>query len=435
MAATMSTGSRAAAQAGPRARGRPARLRRRPAQGYAAGVCAGLGEYFNVDPLVFRIAFGLLAAFGGAGVGLYVLAWALVPADGAALREGQAVARFLGDGAWREAAGIALLVLAGLLFLRQLGLWPGDAIVWPIVLGSSGLALVARQAWGAGGRRLTPEPRSPRPRAPSTARAAVLPSTAGDSDPGSIPGGLVGAALIVGGALVFLQATGTLHALRQALVGIVVVVVVLGLVFGPWMVRQARALAAERAERIRSQERAEVAAHLHDSVLQTLALIQRRAGDPRTVSTLARRQERELRRWLSGDAPAAPTASLSAALRAAGQEIEELHGVDVEVVTVGDCPLDERLGALVQAAREALANAARFSGAEKVDLYAEVGEAGVSAFVRDRGVGFDPADVPPDRRGVRESIIGRMERHKGRARVESAPDEGTEVQLTMERAA
>jgi signal transduction histidine kinase len=319
---------------------------------------------------------------------------------------------------------MALLVLAGLLLLRQLGLWPGDAIVWPLVLGSSGLALVARQAWGGGERAAGREPAAP---------VSGESATATPREPGAVPGGVLGAVLIVGAALVFLEATGTLHALRQALVGIVVVVIVLALVFGPWMVRQARALAAERSERIRSQERAELAAHLHDSVLQTLALIQRRAGDPRTVSTLARRQERELRAWLSGESARAPTASLAAALTAAAQEVEELHGVDVEVVTVGDCPLDDRLAALVQAVREALANAARFSGADKVDLYAEVTNARASVFVRDRGAGFDPAAVPADRRGVRESIVGRMERHRGHARVQSAPGAGTEVELTMER--
>ncbi len=451
MATTMSTEPSAASQApgaagspapprGAPARQRPARLYRLPARGYAGGVCAGLGEYLGVDPLAFRIGFGVLAAFGGAGVAVYVLAWALVPARGApggppgaaALRDGRLAMRALHDGAWREAAGIALLVFAGLLVLRRLGVWPGDAIVWPLVLTSSGLALVARQAWGAGGRRLAssstasparePAPTGPAPAAPAPPQEA-----------GSLPGGVAGAALIIGGALVFLQATGTLHALRQALVGIVVVVVVIALVFGPWMVRQGRSLAAERAERIRSQERAEVAAHLHDSVLQTLALIQRRAGEPRTVGTLARRQERELRHWLSGETQAAPTASLAAALRAAAQEVEELHGVEVEVVTVGDCPLDDRLTALVQAAREALINAARFAGTDKVDLYAEVADGAVSAFVRDRGAGFDPAAVPSDRRGVRESIVGRMERHRGRARVESAPGMGTEVELTMER--
>lgn len=407
--------------AAPRASGRPPRLGRLPSRGYAGGVCAGLADYFGIDPLLFRVGFVALAGFGGAGVALYVLAWAVVPAadlsqpaSTAGLKGRTGAMRELAAGAWREAAGIGLLVLAGLLLLRQLGFWPGDAVVWPLVLASSGLALVARQMWGTGA-----------PAEPLPAKTRVAPGA-------PLPGGLLGAMLIVGAAIVFLQTTGTLAALREALVGMVVVVVVLGLVFGPWMARQARALAAERAERIRSQERHELAAHLHDSVLQTLALIQRRSGDARTVGALARRQERELRQWLGGAVPATAGASLAAALSAAAQEIEELHGVEVEVVTVGDCPLDDRLRALVGAAREAMANAARFSGAEKLDLYAEVAVTSVQVFVRDRGAGFDPASVPADRRGLRESILGRMERHGGRARVESVPGEGTEVELTMD---
>ncbi len=460
MAVSMSADPLAAppGAAAPRASGRPPRLTRLPSRGYAGGVCAGLADYFSADPLLFRIAFVVLAGFGGLGVALYVVAWAVVPAalpsvPGETIRlKGRAGAmRALAAGAWREAAGIGLLVLAGLLLLRQLGLWPGDAIVWPLVLGSSGLALVARQLWGTGvgaealpaawdrpapatqfpATPSPPSPAIPPPSASAVAREAS-PLAARGGPAASLPGGLLGALLIVGAAIVFLQATGTLAALREALVGIVVVVVVLGLVFGPWMTRQARALAAERAERIRSQERAELAAHLHDSVLQTLALIQRRAGNARTVGTLARRQERELRQWLAGVAPAAAEASLAAALSAVAQEIEELHGVEVEVVSVGDRPLDDRLRALVGAAREAMANAARFSGSEKVDLYAEVAGASVQVFVRDRGTGFDPERIPADRRGLRESIVGRMERHDGRARVDSALGQGTEVELTME---
>jgi signal transduction histidine kinase len=246
---------------------------------------------------------------------------------------------------------------------------------------------------------------------------------------------VLGAVLILIAALIFLQATGSLDALRKASVGIVVVVAALALVFGPWMLRQGRALAAERAERIRSQERAEMAAHVHDSVLQTLALVQRRADDPRAVASLARKQERELRGWLSGDRPTAGAATLAAALRAAAEEIEEERNVTVEVVTVGDAPLDERLEALVAAAREAVLNAAKFSGADRVDLFAEVDDARVEVFVRDRGAGFDVDAVPADRRGVRESIVGRMERFRGNARVTSRPGDGTEVELTMERSA
>jgi signal transduction histidine kinase len=207
---------------------------------------------------------------------------------------------------------------------------------------------------------------------------------------------------------------------------------VLGLVVGPWVLRLGHSLSFERAARIREQERAEVAAHLHDSVLQTLALIQKRAGDPREVAGLARQQERELRSWLLERPDRAAGASVAAALEGAAAEVEQLHRVPIEVVTVGDGPLNGGLEAVVQAAREAMTNAAKFSGSERVDLYAEVEPDRVEVFVRDRGVGFDPGAIPADRRGVRDSIIGRVERHHGRAAVRSRPGEGTEVELVME---
>jgi len=213
---------------------------------------------------------------------------------------------------------------------------------------------------------------------------------------------------------------------------VVVVIVALALILAPWWLRLVRGLSAERAERIRSQERSEVAAHLHDSVLQTLALMQRRAADPREVASLARRQERELRAWLNGGRPAAAD-SLAACLEAAAAEVEETHGVPIDVVAVGDAPVDARGEALVGAAREALVNAAKFAGDGPLSLYAEVDHERVQVYVRDRGPGFDPSAVPADRRGVRESIVGRMERHGGRALVHSVPGEGTEVELVMER--
>jgi signal transduction histidine kinase len=211
-----------------------------------------------------------------------------------------------------------------------------------------------------------------------------------------------------------------------------VAVLALALILAPFLWRMGRNLAAERAERIRSQERAELAAHLHDSVLQTLTLMQKRASDPREVSTLARRQERELRSWLfDGDRSA--TDSFSAALRAAAEEVEDAHGVAVEVVEVGDAELDPGAEALVAATREALTNAAKFApDSGPVALYAEADERRLQVFVRDRGPGFDPGGIPADRRGVRESIVGRMERHGGTAKIESAPGEGTEVELTLE---
>jgi signal transduction histidine kinase len=216
------------------------------------------------------------------------------------------------------------------------------------------------------------------------------------------------------------------------LLAVVVVVVAGALILAPWWVRLVRGLTAERAERIRSQERAEMAAHLHDSVLQTLALMQRRAGDPREVASLARRQERELRAWLNGRREAGAV-TLASSLEAAAAEVEEAHGVAVDVVAVGDAPLDPRVEGLVAAAREALVNAAKFAGGAPISLYAEAEDGRMIVYVRDRGPGFDPGAVPADRRGLRESIVGRMARHGGRALVHTAPGEGTEIELVIGR--
>jgi signal transduction histidine kinase len=177
-----------------------------------------------------------------------------------------------------------------------------------------------------------------------------------------------------------------------------------------------------------------MAAHLHDSVLQTLSLIQRSAADPRAVTTLARKQERELRSWLYASPDRPSDDGLSASLARVAAEVEEMHGVPVDVVTVGECPLDDRLAALVLAAREAVSNAAVHAGVEGVSLYAEVEPAQVTVFVRDRGIGFDLDAVGPDRRGVADSIIGRVRRNGGRATIHTALGEGTEVELVMARA-
>lgn len=241
----------------------------------------------------------------------------------------------------------------------------------------------------------------------------------------------LGLLLRAAAAVVILHAVGIVQADRHSIRGIVLACVALLVVFGPWFLRLGRSLASERAARIREQERAEMAAHLHDSVLQTLALIQKRASDAHEVAALARRQERELRRWLF-DRRQARGESIKTAMEQAAAEVEELHGVPVESVIVGDGPLDERSQALLQAAREAMTNAAKFAGSERIDLYAEVGDGRVEAFVRDRGVGFDPACIPADRRGVRHSIVARMQRHGGHGVIHSAPGEGTEVELVME---
>ena len=206
----------------------------------------------------------------------------------------------------------------------------------------------------------------------------------------------------------------------------------LAIVIGPWVYRLASDLSDERAERVRTQERADVAAHLHDSVLQTLALIQKNADDGATVARLARAQERDLRSWLyAGESTDERT--VASALRGVSARIEDEYGVSVEVVNVGDCDLDEELRPIVHATGEAVTNAAKHAGTGKVDVYAEITGAAVDVFVRDRGRGFDPDAVPADRYGVRNSIIDRMQRHGGSAEVRSAPGDGTEVRLHLAR--
>jgi signal transduction histidine kinase len=215
----------------------------------------------------------------------------------------------------------------------------------------------------------------------------------------------------------------------RALVAVLAVLAGTALVLAPWGVRMWRDLDSERAARIREAERADLAAHLHDSVLQTLALIQRQSGDQPAVTRLARAQERDLRDWLYGPRPV-DGGTLASEVRAAAADVEDRHGVAVEVVLVGDRPYDERVGALVAALREAIVNAVRHAGAP-VQVYVECGPDEVEAFVRDRGPGFDLATVPTDRLGVRESIIARMQRHGGSATVRSGAGEGTEVRLVL----
>ena len=240
-------------------------------------------------------------------------------------------------------------------------------------------------------------------------------------------------AVVLGAALFLLWAKGVLEDAGGAALAALVVTVALTLISAPLWWTMVRRLAAERMARARTQERAEMAAHLHDSVLQTLALMQKRAGEPEEVAKLARRQERELRSWLAGGEPARPGERLADALRAAAEEVEEQHGAQVESVVVGDAPLDERMEALVAAAREALTNAAKFASAGgPVRLYAEIEDGSARVFIDDRGPGFDPDAIPDDRRGVRESIIGRMKRYGGRAEIRSGPGDGTEIELAVE---
>jgi signal transduction histidine kinase len=392
----------------------PPTIRRDPERRLIAGVCAGLARYFGIDPLWARIAFVVAAAAGGFGVLVYLLCWLLMPADAGV------VPRRLPWSGRRASievgAGAGLLLLALLLGLRATGIWFSDAIVWPLVLVGAGAALLWRQS-------MSDAPADTQAPAPDTR----------DPTPARISRAGLGVALVIAAGLVFLQATGSLSAARDVVLAVLVVAVGLSVIFAPLIARLIRSLSAERAERIRSQERAEMAAHLHDSVLQTLALMQKRADDPREVAALARRQERELRSWLSGRGLEQPDGRrLASALDAAADEIEREHGVPIDVVAVGDAPLNEAGEAAVAAAREAMLNASKFGGGSPVDVYAEGDERHIQIFVRDRGPGFDPVSIPDDRRGVRESIIGRMERNGGRAAIRSAEGGGTEVELTLE---
>jgi signal transduction histidine kinase len=310
-------------------------------------------------------------------------------------------------------AGISILALGVLLLVQEekvIDLQPG----W-LLAALTACAALAVASRGLSSGEASDEPPPPREEAERLSRAGLL------------------IAVVLGAALFLLWAKGVLEDAGGAALAALVVTVALTLISAPLWWTMVRRLAAERMARARTQERAKMAAHLHDSVLQTLALMQKRAGEPEEVAKLARRQERELRSWLAGGEPARPGERLADALRAAAEEVEEQHGAQVESVVVGDAPLDERMEALVAAAREALTNAAKFASAGgPVRLYAEIEDGSARVFIDDRGPGFDPDAIPDDRRGVRESIIGRMKRYGGRAEIRSGPGDGTEIELAVE---
>lgn len=371
-----------------------------------AGVAGGLGDWLRVDPVLVRLAFVALAAAGGFGVGLYLVAWIVLPEHDpatAVVTPAHAAPNL------RREAGFGLIVLGMLLFLRAAGLWVTDELTWPVIIAAFGSAVI----WTRGDGRQRTDP----------GRAAL-------TGRGPVPRVVVGALLVISGMGSFLAALGALAQARAAIVAIVVAVSGLGLILAPWGWRLALQVSEERRERIRSQERAEVAAHLHDSVLQTLALIQR-AGHPGEMVALARGQERELRAWLYGLPGRGGAGSSSAAFDELAGRMERLHHVPVDVVLVGDRPLDAHAWAVVEACGEAIQNAARHSGADLVSVYVEVEPHALTVYVRDEGKGFVLDAVPTDRRGIAESIVGRIQRHGGRATVTSEPGEGTEVELWM----
>ena len=339
-----------------------------------AGVCAGIAQALGVDVTLVRVVFALLALAGGAGILLYLGLWA-----------------YLGPSRPWLAAALGVLGVATV--LGSLGL--SDRAVLGVVFAAGGLVLV----WRRGGFRASDRTGAIAGATLAAAGAVLVLSSGGIHAAALTPGALGGSLLLVG---------------------------------GPWLWRLAIERDAERAARIRTEERADLAARVHDSVLQTLALIQRHADDPRRTAAYARRQERELRSWLYGDAePGAE--SLLGLLEAAAADVEELHGVRVELASSGDRPADEAVAALALAAREAMTNAAKHSGADEVDVYAEVEDDRAVVFVRDRGSGFDPGASRAHARGISDSIVARLERVGGAATIASTPGEGTEIELSVPR--
>jgi signal transduction histidine kinase len=413
-----------------RHRGTGGPLRRDTADRLAGGVAAGMAAWRGFSVNTVRIVMVLIALVtGGFGVPFYVAAWLLIPAAG---EDSSIASRARSDSRGIAlAAGLATL-LAFLLFV--VGVfntgWP-SSWAWPQVFTVAGLTLIWRNA---------------SPDEQATLRRLAEPLSAAAASPVRREGGRGGGrgsairlgiagVLIFGGAGWLASAHQSLALLRP-LGGAVLVIAGLVLLLGPWWLRIGRDVVQERQAKVRAQERLDIAARIHDSVLQTLALIQRRADDPQKVIQLARLQERELRSWLfEGRDPAEADITLAAGVRQIQQDVESRYGVPVEAVTVGDGELDEDLNALLAAAREATVNAAKWSGASVISLFAEVEPDAVSIVVRDRGKGFDPAAVPEDRKGLAESVHGRMARRGGTAIVTSAEGEGTKVTLKMPRAA
>jgi signal transduction histidine kinase len=387
----------------------------------AAGLAARTGFEVTVVRLVIVVASLITVGFAAT---VYVGFWLLVPATG---MDGSIWSR-----ARTDKRGIALAAgLASVLFVlieisQTLGAGLLGTVEWPLILCTAGMVLIWRNA---------------PPDELATMRHVAEPLvglTAGGTRRRAWLRVAIAILLLAVGSGILAVGHESLSMLRPV-GGAVLVLVGAAILLGPWWLGIARDLVEERRARIRAEERADMAARVHDSVLQTLAMIQRRADQPQQVIQMARAQERELRAWLfDGRAPGSldgADMTLASGIRLIQQEVEAQHEVSVEAVTVGDCDLNDDLSALLAAAREATVNAAKWSGADVVSLFAEVEPGEVSLFVRDRGRGFDPDAVPEDRKGLAESIHARMARRGGSASVRSTPGQGTEVSLTMPRAA
>lgn len=397
---------------------------------WLGGVCTGLARHLGWPLMAVRIAFVALATFQFIGVIAYGALWLLLPPESTVKAPGLESASRAG---MRDKSrpkrridwGMLLALIAlgiGLLWIMQnTGLGISSQLFWPVAFACAGAALVWRQADTEQQKRWRDE---------AGGKAWLAPFVARGGWPALVRV-IVGLGLVGAAFGIVIAQQGQIGHLPEVMAMTMLALAGLAIVLAPWLHRSRSALNQARAEKVRADARADMAAHLHDSVLQTLAMIQRQADDPKAVQQLARRQERELRNWLYGDE--LHEATLKAALTLAAAEIEDERGVPVELVIVGDCDTTESIQALVRATREAMVNAAKHSGADKIDVYAEVDEDSVEVFVRDRGKGFDVDAVADDRMGVKGSIIDRMTRHGGTATIRSASGDGTEVRLEIKR--
>ncbi|MEV4317515.1 PspC domain-containing protein [Actinocrispum sp. NPDC049592] len=394
------------------------RLYRRRNGRTVAGIAGGLADHLGVDVLWVRLVFAAAAIAGGAGVIAYGLLWAFVRQQDPDVESAPVSTRER-----QQAIGLIALAVGAALAIGSFGGtvsgWAAAALVITVVGG----AIIWREADEAQRRK---------------DKDGHMFSGAGRSVLVRV---LSGVALVITGVVGFLlEAAGNLNTPQLFIVVVLTVLVGVAVITVPWWLRLMRDLSDERRRRIRTEERAEIAAHLHDSVLQTLALIQKQADAPREVLRLARGQERQLRTWLYGPSGYGRDENvnngpslLSEAIEIACGEVEDTFAVKVQQVVVGDCELDEALTAMVQATREAAVNAAKHAGVPEVSVYAEVEHDRVNIFVRDRGKGFDEKAVGEDRHGLADSIRGRMDRNGGSVRLRTAPGEGTEVHLEMPR--
>ena len=371
-----------------------------------AGLSAGIAARLGIPTVYVRAGFLSLTLAGGFGILCYLAGWILTPDE----KQYGSMIEADHPATTGQQVGLALGFMAALIALEAFGLWFGP-VVWPATLVIFGAALIWDRSSAESRKRLS---RLTRPSENGGGRSKTQI--------------FVGAALMAVGIVVVLASLDSIQSLGPAAIAVLLTAAGFMLLFGPWVWGLFEELSDERRARIREQERADMAAHLHDSVLQTLAMIQR-SDDPQRMITLARAQERDLRTWLFEPTGLEPTGTVGEAIAAAASRVEVDFDVPVEVVVVGDRALDDSSNPLVAAATEAMANAAEHSGARTISVYVECTEDAVDAWITDQGSGFDPQTVPDDRKGISESITARMARSGGEAIVMSTPNEGTEVHL------